>query len=162
MGTNFYWIKEYREIERAQEQGDEDFDRMSPEVHIGKRSAAGLYCWNCMISLHEGGESWVHGPPERYGMFGGMFDDALRRWKSMKMLNECPKCGAERGSEHVRSACSFSYAQSPARVKKRCDQSLDEPCVVDEYGEEFTGEQFLEALEHCPIIKTSMIGEVFC
>lgn len=46
MGTNFY-LKGHR--------GDDD-----PKYHIGKRSAAGLYCWDCRITLCKGGESAIH------------------------------------------------------------------------------------------------------
>ena len=41
MGTNYY-LKGHR--------GDDN-----PKYHIGKRSAAGLYCWDCHITLCKGG-----------------------------------------------------------------------------------------------------------
>ena len=59
MGTNFYF------------RGHRDDD--NPEFHIGKRSAAGLYCWDCRITLCREGESKVHKRPTWY--------------------NSCPSCG---------------------------------------------------------------------
>lgn len=40
----------------------------------------------------------------------------------------------------------FSWAQDPAGVLKTCKQNSDETLVVDEYGAEYTGEEFLEIL----------------
>src|SRR3990172_6614512 len=46
MGTNFY-IRGYRRDD-------------SPDHHIGKRSSAGLYCWDCRETLCLDGEKGVH------------------------------------------------------------------------------------------------------
>lgn len=100
MGTNFYIAKTYNK--------DGDFDdRGDPKTHIGKRSAAGLYCWDCGISLHRKGPEFVHHSccctkEEKteacrhvYGQFGRgtpidvMIKCEQNRWWHKK----CPKCG---------------------------------------------------------------------
>ena len=65
MGTNFY-VRGYRHDD-------------GPMTHIGKRSAAGLYCWDCGVTLCKGGESQVH---------MGRWEDQDERW-----YKKCPKCG---------------------------------------------------------------------
>ena len=62
MGCNFY-VRGYKR--------DDD-----PETHIGKRSAAGLYCWDCKLTLCIGGEAKIH--------------EGNSRWHK-----KCPKCGKE-------------------------------------------------------------------
>ena len=66
MGTNFYF-------------GDaERFEK----IHIGKRSAAGWYCWDCRITLRKDGESGVH--------------QGDRAWH-----DRCPQCGKTRAKETI-------------------------------------------------------------
>lgn len=147
MGTNFYWLGEG--------------DRYSG--HIGKRSAAGWYCYDCRVSLCRGGESMVH---------SGLYD----------MFDRCPKCGksvqprayhaamVELGFEQaatqkmtgVQGASSFIWAQQPEQVIARCIEHLFEHCVEDEYGDTYTGQQFLWMLDAgCPIRFYHSIGVEF-
>lgn len=129
MGTNFY-IKG--------KQGNEN-----PKFHIGKRSAAGLYCWDCGVSLCEGGELCVH--------------------YEHKFFDKCPKCGnypdiedlssssigRELGFNNskpkrktgVKGCSSFRWARPLGNIKH----------IVDEYGAEYTLEEFKALLEECPI-----------
>lgn len=146
MGTNFY-LKGHR--------GDDD-----PKYHIGKRSAAGLYCWDCRITLCKGGESVIH-----QGQLTAHWD----KWHW-----QCPKCGRPPTGEDlsesavgrelglnpsppgkksgVRSCSSFRWARKLGKVKN----------IVDEYGREYTREEFLQMLEECPIRFTDSCGERFC
>ncbi|MCK9577864.1 MAG: hypothetical protein M0R51_18305, partial [Clostridia bacterium] len=101
----------------------------NPKYHIGKRSAAGMYCYDCGITLCKGGESKVHfGTDEWY--------------------EECPNCGKKPENEDlehsasgkelgfnnmsgviktgVKSCCSFTWARNIGKVKH----------IVDEYGRE--------------------------
>lgn len=111
--------------------------------HIGKRSAARLYCWDCNKTLCKGGEEGVH-----YGK--GFFD-------------ACPSCGAQPTDEKltatghpagvelgfaspnsirptgVRGACSFSWAQPPNVVRTVLPAKADALCVADEYGRLYRG-----------------------
>ena len=172
MGTNFYWkLKSEPVYELAiGERHELPIDSMDPAIHIGKRSAAGFYCWPCGVTLCQGGEAAVH--------------SGTHAW-----YPACPKCGAK--PEHVegdkgviplatavelgfakprtsrppgvRSCSSFLWAQDPARVRQLCEAHLGEVVIVDEYDRELTGGQFLAMLRNnCPIEFTNSIGNWFC
>lgn len=149
MGTNFYW---------------RDADGAEGE-HIGKRSAAGLYCYDCRLPLIDPpGEVLVHATAAR-------------------QRETCPRCGkgqveqphnaafVELGIAEpvqarltgVQGASSWSWAQRPEDVTARCNRHLFEHVIVDEYGRTLTGQQFLWMLEtNCPIRFTHSIGVDFC
>ncbi len=135
MGTNFY--------------------KKHNKKHIGKRSAAGWYCWDCGITLCKDGNEAIH-----QGTSG---------WHK-----QCPECntnipaetlvnssaGRELGfntdppqkKTGVASCSSFTWAISNSKLR----------CVVaDEYGRTFTAEQFRAMLEECPIQYTQSIGREF-
>ena len=137
MGTNFYTHK-YESPKRA---------------HIGKRSAAGLYCWDCGVTLCRGR---VHYDNERYDV--------------------CPKCGkapvkeadggmafrelgfnksTPRKKEGVASCSSFSWAVQPDEWRGLCR------FVYDEYGRRLTKKEFLQVLEECPLQFFDCIGVDF-
>ena len=138
MGTNFYTTK---------------------GTHIGKRSAAGLYCWDCGKTLCKDGEDGIH---------TGKSD-----WQS-----RCPKCG-KHALDHdfskstvgveigfalpytpdercgVSTCSSFSWAVRPSavtRLKK----------IKDEYGRQHTLAEFIDmVLANCPIQFMDSIGSEF-
>ncbi len=131
MGTNFY-VKGHR--------GNDD-----PKFHIGKRSAAGLYCWDCGVSLCKGGASRVH-----YGDGDDFFDKCPKCGKSPEKENlSTSSVGRELGfntekpakKAGVKGCSSFTFARPIGRIKN----------IVDEYGTEYTLEEFRAVLEECPI-----------
>lgn len=166
MGTNFYWI----DSTFKNEDEDDELDVFEDEYrrHIGKRSAAGLYCWDCKVTLCPGGEERIH-----YG-------DGTAHWHKT-----CPKCGAppvqeklgdpepisvelgfarpkEERPEGVRGAASFSWAQDPAKVRMRCETAGDDVIIEDEYGRKMSGLEFLRMLQaNCPIEFTHHVGVRF-
>jgi len=164
MGTNFY-VRGFRHTD-------------DPERHIGKRSAAGSYCWDCKITLCKGGESDIH-----YGR---------TEW-----YDACPRCGAKREAEGldtsaagrelgfnksepaaklgVASCCSFSWAmttvqfqdvlEKPNTVCCSCDRPYDdkEKIIEDEYGRTYTRDEFLKnVLAECPVQYWDSVGKYFC
>lgn len=159
MGTNFHWLK----LDDGRTADDFD-DLGDPEIHIGKRSAAGWFCWDCMVPLVEGGATMVH-------------------QSAARCLDACPKCGAakpERSTHNpvmvelgfaesavqrptgVSGASSFSWAQTPSVVRARCEQHCDDELVSDEYGRRMTGGDFLRMLNsNCPIESTRFVGRWF-
>lgn len=166
MGTNFYWKTDFQEtILPTGEKYTLDYDDMDPRFHIGKRSAAGRYCWHCRVTLCKGGVDAIH--------FG------RSEWHS-----RCPVCGASPVDEglqsgpaavelgfakpyqelpqDVRGAASFTWAQESSIVRAICEKNLDEPIIIDEYDRYLTGREFLNMLaNNCPI-EFMHIGGWFC
>lgn len=148
MGTNFYWIA--RDGETC-EQSDE------PRCHIGKRSAAGQYCWDCGVTLCQDGTEGVHHTHSKGTTYSFMS-------KHTGWYDECPACGAKfedagwknaagvelgfsKSADVPRrgvSSCS-SFTWTKMAHKHELQTLLDDarPVVVDEYGQEYTARQFL-------------------
>ena len=136
MGCNFYTLK---------------------NTHIGKRSAAGLYCWDCDLTLCYGGKNNVHG--------------GYNQW-----YRKCPECGklpeketlenSSAGRElgfnknpfkkkvGVQSCSSFTWAINKAKLNRI-------KYIKDEYGRKYTIAEFFEMLDECPIQFKNMIGKEF-
>lgn len=182
MGTNFYWKAGFpRGVDRTNDLESVELpdgtvqhyidkervfsDRMSVDYHVGKRSAAGMYCWACDVTLCEGGKDGIH-----QGEFG--------------FLKACPECGKEPLKEDwsvgpagvelgyarpkterptdVRGCSSFTWVQDPLKTRDALCKYGSEPVLEDEYGRELTGPEFLEMLENnCPIEFTDMVGSAF-
>ena len=158
MGTNFYQV------------ASED-EKCTYENHIGKRSAAGHYCWDCRQTLCADGESRVHhaNTPD------SDYDVSMRK---TKWFDCCPSCGEKKQegsqipnaamlelgfreqklsgeSKGVRTVCSFLWA---------CHlYEIDETKLVkNEYGDVISFEDFRKMLEvECPIRDYSAIGREF-
>jgi len=141
--------------------------------HIGKRSAAGLYCWDCGVPLNREGESGVHKSHADNCTHKGLLSNYC-----CLSLKKCPKCGNKPKKEDfsnsavgrelgfnkepfakktgVASCSSFSWAMRPTRAKKLL-------FVKDEYGRKYSGKTFIEEiLAECPIQFYDLIGQEFC
>lgn len=167
MSTNFYV--------RGHKRND------SPDTHIGKRSAAGYYCWDCDITLCQSGNGGIH------------YSDNNDKW-----YDKCPQCGKpiiKEDLDHsspgrelgfndnlparktgVKTCCSFSWAMSQelynafiAAVKVQdllcpcCVRKFDDKdkIIEDEYGRLFTLEEFNAVLSECPIRFFDGVGTEF-
>lgn len=137
---------------------------MDPIVHIGKRSAAGLYCWKCNVTLCIGGVEKIH-----YGR---------NNWYSVcPICHEAPINESQQGSGYVelglaepkperpydvRSCASFSWAQDHIQVLETCNKNLDTQIIADEYGRKLTGKEFIDMLAtNCPIEYFTSVGKQF-
>jgi len=163
MGTNFY-IRGHRNDD-------------SPDYHIGKRSAAGPYCWDCKLTLCKSGETAIH-------------------FEKSKWHDACPKCGKlhmDEPMDHstggrelgfnksapspktgVASCSSFSWAMSETRFGEfkssppvqccLCGNRYPDPdkWIENEYDELFTIQEFQAILSECPIHYFRSVGERFC
>ena len=127
--------------------------------HIGKRSAAGLYCWDCKQTLCKEGEKNIHE------------DDEHSHW-----YKRCPKCGQKPAEETlsenaagrelgfnkkppgkktgVKSCSSFTWAIEPVRLK-----TIKK--ITDEYGRTYSINSFKKILEECPVQFFDSVGQVF-
>ncbi len=171
MGTNFY-LHGYR-----------SFSNMDPTFHIGKRSAAGLYCWDCRLTLCKWGEGQIHTakvvlPPDAptrglESLAAHFKADREQNWHAT-----CPRCGAAPAEESlsnnaagrelgfntgplaakrgVASCSSFSWAMPRERLAGR-------RVVYDEYDRRSTLRQFLDdVLAECPVQYFDSVGQWFC
>lgn len=161
MGTNFYdAIKSPVGV-------------VSEGRHIGKRSAAGLYCWNCKLTLCRGGKEAVHTGGSR---FIRLFDSNWAAERAKGWYDACPGCGqrevsesleessagrelgfnksSPRSKDGVASCSSFCWAVPPGAI-----EGIGE--IVDEYGRLFSLAEFIQVLEECPIQYTDLIGRDF-
>jgi len=144
MGTNYYWKDKHENCEY-----EDDI-----QVHIGKRSAAGLYCWDCGTTLCKDGVRGIH------------YSES--NWNSL-----CPSCCKEAVKESLsnssvgielgfnknrlnRSGVSSCSSFTWTLIKHKNELLiLAENCidkvVINEYGEEYTACEFLDLLIDCPI-----------
>jgi len=138
MGTNFYLLN-----------GE----------HIGKRSAAGPYCWDCDVTLCRGGEEAIH--------MGWAFYDycPVCGQKPVDEPFEASTPGRELGFNKskpgkktgVRSCASFTWAMlSSSKVFRKKRK------IRDEYGRIYTKKEFDKILEECPIKFYDMLNQEFC
>lgn len=137
MGTNFYTVKDKK--------------------HIGKRSAAGWYCWDCKITLCES-EEMVHTGK-------GKWYDACPVCDEKLLIEDLSKssAGRELGFNKskpkkkigVASVSSFSWAMKPNIF------FMEKPEIIDEYDEIMTFKTFMKFLDECPIQYYDSIGETF-
>jgi len=129
--------------------------------HIGKRSAAGLYCFDCNETLCPRGKSGVH--------TGGWVD---------KWYDACPVCGKKykrEGIEKSTAGLELGFAKPRKRSERKgiktCSSfSWDvDPMTIlklkvikDEYGRKYTFKEFIEqVIDNCPIQFYDSIGRDF-
>jgi len=161
MGTNFF-LNGYRYHQ----------NRCSPEYHIGKRSAAGLYCWDCDTTLQIGGETCPKcGQGEKAE---GLSQSAAGR--ELGFNNQSPQV-----KTGVASCSSFTWAMHPGHLEMIMDILEDggsvpemacpacgnahkdrvEYPVEDEYGHKYSIQEFREVLTECPIQFHDAVGTHF-
>lgn len=154
MGTNFYL-----NIPHPPEDDDD------PSYHIGKRSAAGLYCWDCNITLCMTGNVGVHTHDPMYEQCPRCNKAPIKNdldWGSagVELGFNAPYTPDER--KGVRTASSFTWAMSRATLIKAIDESHAHEPIIDEYDRTYTYEEFeKKVLDNCPIRFNHMIGRHF-
>ena len=131
MGTNFYWKRIPKEFEQYKANVKRcsvyGFDNNNENVlkHIGKRSAAGLYCYECGTTLNKHGTDRVH-------------DCEYDEWYKV-----CPICG-----EEGTPICSFRWTLMLHKwlIELYAKKGRTVNMIVDEYGGEYTPQEFLQAV----------------
>jgi len=168
MGTNFYlngYVMEgphYLPINQINK--DED----DPIVHIGKRSAAGMYCWDCGATLCVGGEREIHtaGPRSKFNDCCLVCGNEPVKVNGLKEGPAAVELGFAKPnvkrSTGVRGCSSFSWAQPPKLFLRFAKERVAEHIVRDEYGRKYTGREFLIMLDaNCPV-QFNCVGNWFC
>ena len=163
MGCNFY----------TQKSSEENWGTRYQD-HIGKRSAAGMYCWDCNVSLHKLGENEVH---NTHGIYKGHDLNQMIAEREEYWYDKCPECGQRQKEETltdssagrelgfnknppekktgVASCLSFSWAMKPDHFARNVVE------VWDEYSRQYTLKEFKKILEECPIRFYELIGKEF-
>ena len=131
--------------------------------HIGKRSAAGYYCWDCDITLCKQGNDGVHkGETGEAGQTGWFKKCPLCGQMPQEESLDDSSAGRELGFNKqpfgkkmgVKSCSSFSWAMEKAQLKRII-------FVKDEYGRKYTKRKFWKMLDECPIQYFDSIGTEF-
>lgn len=171
MSTNFYFVDREREAIRKKLESVLSADELKhveiaghkSETFIGKRSAAGLYCWDCNATLCASGKDGVHrgyshffskcsacgGEPRKESIDEGSVGLEL----GFSKINEARPKG-------VSSCSSFHWHLKREDVQNKCNKELLNEIIVDEYGKKMTGEVFMcMLLCQCPIQFMDLIGD---
>ncbi len=179
MGTNFY-IAKTKVIDPFTQE-----ERIGRK-HIGKRSAAGWYCWDCGVTLFARGAEFVH-----HGVRNVTEADRIRAQFPKHEIDDrgwllaCPKCGKARPDGKdvltrgaaarelgfdktpfaprtgVDTCSSFSWAIDPESDEyKQLLKRWGKP-IIDEYDTKYSVKEWLKMLEECPLRYTHSIGQVF-
>lgn len=152
MGTNYYFNTEV-----GQEQED--------ETHIGKRSAAGLWCWDCDQTLCAGGRKNIHQASDvwhkhcqwcgtKSGENESLELSTAGRELGFNKTNPGPKTG-------IATTSSFHWAIPPGYFRRKAAAIKDRPPVINEYGDTFTVEEFDAILSECRNQTFDSIGKEF-
>lgn len=129
MGTNYYIRDKNTD------------DPTNPNLHIGKRSAAGAFCSMCEITLCKEGKNYVH--------------QEKATW-----YNRCPSCGYMTDT----TCCSFTFAMKIDEVVRKLKlkgfNNFTDRGIIDEYGRLYTLNTFYKLVNDCPI-RFYLIGQEF-
>lgn len=104
-------------------------------IHVGKISGAGPFCYNCDITMHKHGDSGIH----------------LNRHKN-EWNSKCPRC---KSKEYIAPTLSFTWAMKVEEVKETAN------LFVDEYSGEHTIPEFQMKIARCGIQFFESIGVDF-
>jgi len=118
-----------------------NFYLIDSEKHIGKRSAAGWYCWDCGQTLCVQGENGIHESKSNWD------DECFSCGKTIPEESvENSSAGRELGfnkskprpKKGVASCSSFTWTINPTAVLLRYLFRLDDVVIRDEYNHEYT------------------------
>lgn len=132
MGTNFYWDEKHRQ-------------------HIGKRSAAGIWCWDCGCVV-EYKITHIECPSchKKYQPYSEDFTtNSVGRELGLNTNPPKKKTG-------LASCSSFTWAITPEAFKASKRRK-----IYDEYHRIYTRQDFKNVLEECPINKYDQMGQDF-
>lgn len=141
-----------------------NFELKDTAIHIGKLSAAGLYCWDCGETLCPGGTEVVHASRDcdhpwftECPSCGKSYDHDAARQRQEDCRVDIPVTEADYRSG-VQGCCPFTWALAPDIFY---EQHKGET-VIDDYDKEYTWEEFQEVLTGCPLRYYNSIGREFC
>lgn len=147
MGTNFYWNNGYDDESEGWPvevvNGEDDI-----QVHIGKRSSVGRYCWTCGITLTAEDTRDCHGRhkcvQDTCPGCGAEWSDACARRcvDAFVELGFCEAGDVDRSG--LGTACSFTWTMMRHKRLLESLRGYEVPVVRNEYGDLFTPAKFLD------------------
>lgn len=154
IGVNFYWktVQPWF-LENAKNPNvDPAEDEENIIVHIGKKSAAGLYCHKCGCTNIRSGTQYVHQlPSDKILVLEEDYEKEkdenkkkeLKRELDYYLLSECPCCGESFSSEGSRTS-SFTWTLRKHRnlILDLIKENNHEKVIRDEYGKEYSALEF--------------------
>lgn len=134
MSTNFYWYLGFPARKTVRLPTGEDFD-----FCVARDDP----------KIHVGKRS-----------FAGIYCFKCKKKTGAKAI--CSDCGAEYSrSDDAKGAFLFSWAQNPSKVRALCGELGDKVLLEDEYGETYTGAQFLKLLNEVIEESANLVGARF-
>lgn len=126
-------------------------------THIGKRSAAGYFCFDCKITLcKEGNEGVHHDKSEWHDSCPkcGKKPEEEKGWSNSAGLELGFNKNASEIKTGVKSCSSFTWAiQEGDLAKKRK--------VINEYGDVYSLKEFMRMVKSYPIHYKNFVGQWF-
>lgn len=143
MGTNYYWKETY----------DADGDNEGIQCHIGKRSAAGRYCWDCGTTFNTRGTESVHYSSHDTNWVEacpacGKMPEESRDKESTAMVDLGFAKQSNLSLQGVGYCSSFTWTLMKHKWKLSSLVRSEEKVGINEYGDEFTAKEFLEGELH--------------
>lgn len=161
MSTNFYWKKLHPWFKENSPYANEEEDDIF--IHIGKRSAAGLYCTKCGTTAHIEGTRAIHFKgPDLSVLTNHSYENEEERDKAWKKelekyyYDKCPCCGAKfepnldkYEKSPIINICSFSWTLMKHKelIEELIKNHDYRKLIINEYDEEFTAKEFLEEIK---------------
>lgn len=130
--------------------------------HIGKRSAAGLYCYSCNAWFHDPAGCDERPKEQRTSCkyCGAEHKPGMNRATSVELGFSKPE--TLRPESGVEGTCVFSWANWPDEVYNIARQAPAEmPLIVNEYGKTMTGKEFIDMMRANVSITKLSIGQMF-
>lgn len=161
MGTNFFLLTG----KKPKEYSWDSFRYSGNFIHIGKRSAAGHYCWDCHRTLCMPGESRIHTSRDDEWVDACPIckkpietkANVVGQSVALELGFSKPAMTQQSG---VKCVSSFTWASPESMILDL--RKSKKKLVVDEYHRESTVAEFLQMLEHqCPIRYYHSIGQEF-
>ena len=137
--------------------------------HIGKRSAAGLYCWDCKTTLHMDGIKGVHSGRDLAWRKTCPFCGKAKTEQGLEQSTVGLELGfaspyKEKDRKGVTTVSSFTWAMSFIDLIKEFCESMEARksfTIEDEYGSSYSFADFMkQVIQNCPI-EFESIGEEF-
>lgn len=145
----------------------------NPIYHVGKWSRAGLYCYDCKLSLCKGGESQIHNSTSEDDWYKQCPNCKKKPQKELNNPDEIRGvwyCGSFRFAMPANLIALYlnitvnNYNKTSAEEleKLRLKLGYPKPMFEDDTQQVLTREQMVKIVNDCTIKYYDSMGNVFC